>query len=200
MGCDCTKEDSRTKTLTENDEGNKINNADNKVNNKMVINANKKKVTVYENYKKENQKGLTILENVKEILPKDISKESIKDMVYNALGNTIVEDKSKFIKGVNITKEHAQTIIDVLYNIVHKKENEDENENENEKKPEDIVDNTSLKDVNVIIGFYDATEENVRKFMFKKKNPTDEEVKNALNQLTAGDVDAKILAIEIKDE
>ena len=43
MGCDCTKEDSRTKTLTENDEGNKINNADNKVNNKMVINANKKK-------------------------------------------------------------------------------------------------------------------------------------------------------------
>ena len=198
MGCDCTKEDSRTKTLTENDEGNKINNADNKVNNKMVINANKKKVTVYENYKKETQKGLTILENVKEILPKDISKESIKDMVYNALGNTIVEDKSKFIKGVNITKEHAQTIIDVLYNIVHKKENEDENENE--KKPEDIVDNTSLKDVNVIIGFYDATEENVRKFMFKKKNPTDEEVKKALNQLTAGDVDAKILAIEIKDE
>ena len=200
MGCDCTKEDSRTKTLTENDEGNKINNADNKVNNKMVINANKKKVTVYENYKKETQKGLTILENVKEILPKDISKESIKDMVYNALGNTIVEDKSKFIKGVNITKEHAQTIIDVLYNIVHKKENEDENENENEKKPEDIVDNTSLKDVNVIIGFYDATEENVRKFMFKNKNPTDEEVKKALNQLTAGDVDAKILAIEIKDE
>ena len=200
MGCDCTKEDSRTKTLTENDEGNKINNADNKVNNKMVINANKKKVTVYENYKKETQKGLTILENVKEILPKDISKESIKDMVYNALGNTIVEDKSKFIKGVNITKDHAQTIIDVLYNIVHKKENEDENENENEKKPEDIVDKTSLKDVNVIIGFYDATEENVRKFMFKKKNPTDEEVKKALNQLTAGDVDAKILAIEIKDE
>ena len=200
MGCDCTKEDSRTKTLTENDEGNKINNADNKVNNKMVINANKKKVTVYENYKKETQKGITILENVKEFLPKDISKENIRDMVYNALGNTIVEDKSKFIKGVNITKEHAQTIIDVLYNIVHKKENEDENENENEKKPEDIVDNTSLKDVNVIIGFYDATEENVRKFMFKKKNPTDEEVKKALTQLTAGDVDAKILAIEIKDE
>ena len=111
MGCDCTKEDSRTKTLTENDEGNKINNADNKVNNKMVINANKKKVTVYENYKKETQKGLTILENVKEILPKDISKESIKDMVYNALGNTIVEDKSKFI----ITLKNN---IHYIYNIL----------------------------------------------------------------------------------
>ena len=202
MGCDSTKEDSKSKEriVTENDGGNKLNKDENRGQNKMVINANKKKVTVNENYKKETQKGLTVLENVKEILPKDISKESIKDMVYNALGNTIVEDKSKFIKGVNLTKEHAQTIIDVLYNLVHKKENEDDNENENEKKPEDIVDNTTLKDVNVTIGFYDATEENVRKFMFKKKNPTDEEVKNALNQLTAGDVDAKILAIEIKDE
>ena len=106
---------------------------------------------------KKTQKGLTILENVKEFLPKDISKDNIKDMVYNALGNTIVEDKSKFIKGVNLTKEHAQTIIDVLYNIVHKNENVEE------------IDNTTLKNVNVSIGFYDATEENIRKFMFQKK-------------------------------
>ena len=63
----------------------------------MVINANKKKVVVNENYKKETQKCLTILENVKELLPKDISKDNIKDMVYKSLGNTIVEDKSKFI-------------------------------------------------------------------------------------------------------
>ena len=128
------------------------------------------------------------VENVKEFLPKNISKDNIKDMVYHALGNTIVEDKSKFIKGVNLTDEHAQVIVDILYNIVHKNENVEE------------IDNVSLKDINVTIGFYDATEENVRKFMFKKKQPTDEEVKNALNQLTAGDVDAKILAIEIKDE
>ena len=36
--------------------------------------------------------------------------------------------------------------------------------------------------------------------MFKNKNPTEEEVKKTLNQLTAGDVDTKILAIEIKNE
>ena len=185
MGCGCLKEGSNSKNITENSEEGKINN---KTNNGMVIKGNKKKVTVNKNYKKETQKGLTILENVKEILPKDISKENIKDMVYNALGNTIVKDKSKFIKGVNLTTEHAQTIIDVLYNIVHKNEKEEE------------IDNTSLKDINVSIGFYDATEENVRKFMFKKRNPTDEEVRNALNQITAGDVDAKILAIELKDE
>ena len=183
MGCGDTKEDRNPNVNTENAEETKLN----QNNNKMVIKGNKK-VTVTKNYKKEIQKGLTILENVKEFLPKDIKKENIKDMVYNALGNTIVEDKSKFIKGINLTNEHAQVIIDVLYNIVHKNEKEEE------------IDNTSLKDINVSIGFYDATEENVRKFMFKKKNPTDEEVRNALNQITAGDVDAKILAIELKDE
>ena len=97
---------------------------------------------------------------------------------------------------MNLTDEHAQKIVDVLFNIVHN----NENENEEETEKIDKIDNVSFKDINVTIGFYEATEENVRKFMFKKKDPTDEEVKNALNQLTAGDVDAKILAIEIKDE
>ena len=182
MGCSSANEEIRSNNGGEA-EGKKLNKNQDK---KMVINANKK-LTVSKSYKKETQKGLTILENVKEILPKDISKENIKDMVYNALGNTIV-DKSKFVKGVNLTDEHAQNIVDILYNIVHNNENLEQ------------IDNLSLKDINVTIGFYDATEENVRRFMFKKKNPTDEEVKNTLNQLTAGDVDAKILAIEIKDE
>jgi len=182
MGCSSANEEIKNNNSQETGEK-KLNKAQDK---KIVINANEK-VTVCKNYKKETQKGLTILENVKEILPKDISKDNIKDMVYNALGNTIV-DKSKFIKGVNLTDEHAQNIVDILYNIVHNNENLEQ------------IDNLSLKDINVTIGFYDATEENVRRFMFKKKNPTDEEVKNTLNQLTAGDVDAKILAIEIKDE
>ena len=182
MGCSSANEEIRNNNGGDTREK-KLNKTEDK---KMVINANKK-VSVNKNYKKETQKGLTILENVKEILPKDISKENIKDMVYNALGNTIV-DNSKFIKGVNLTDEHAQNIVDILYNIVHNNENLEQ------------IDNLSLKDINVTIGFYDATEENVRRFMFKKKNPTDEEVKNTLNQLTAGDVDAKILAIEIKDE
>ena len=191
MGCNCINE--KDQTYTEPPEGKNIiknevkNNKKDGSGNKNSINDGKK-VTIYKNFKKETQKGLTVLENVKELLPKNISKDNIKDMVYHALGNTIVEDKSKFIKGVNLTDEHAQVIVNVLYNIVHKNENVEE------------IDNISLKDINVTIGFYDATEENVRKFMFKKKQPTDEEVKNALSQLTAGDVDGKILAIEIKDE
>ena len=112
-------------------------------------------------------------------------------MVVNALGDTIVEDESKFIKGVNLTKAHVELIVDALFNIVTQTEEDENNEDDKYK---------DFKDINISIGFYDANEENVRKFMFKGKNPTDEQVKNTLNQLNSGEVDAKILAIELKDE
>ena len=195
MGCNTVVEEGKKNIVTENNhEANNINKTQNNPNTKLSINKknnSKEKVTIDENFKKETRKGLTILENVKEILPKDISKDNIREMVVNALGDTIVEDESKFIKGVNLTKAHVETIVDALFNIVTQTE---ENENIEDDRYKDF------KDINISIGFYDANEENVRKFMFKGKNPTDEQVKNTLNQLNSGEVDAKILAIELKDE
>ena len=195
MGCNTVVEEGKKNIVTENNhEANNINKTQNNPNTKLSINKknnSKEKVTIDENFKKETRKGLTILENVKEILPNDISKDNIRVMVVNALGDTIVEDESKFIKGVNLTKAHVETIVDALFNIVTQTE---ENENIEDDRYKDF------KDINISIGFYDANEENVRKFMFKGKNPTDEQVKNTLNQLNSGEVDAKILAIELKDE
>jgi hypothetical protein len=194
MGCNTVVEEDKKNIVTENNhEANNINKTQNNPNTKLSINKknnSKEKVTIDENFKKETRKGLTILENVKEILPNDISKDNIREMVVNALGDTIVEDESKFIKGVNLTKAHVETIVDALFNIVTQTE---ENENIEDDRYKDF------KDINISIGFYDANEENVRKFMFKGKNPTDEQVKNTLNQLNSGEVDAKILAIELKD-
>ena len=195
MGCNTVVEEGKKNIVTENNhEANNINKTQNNPNTKLSINKknnSKEKVTIDENFKKETRKGLTILENVKEILPNDISKDKIREMVVNALGDTIVEDESKFIKGVNLTKAHVETIVDALFNIVTQTE---ENENIEDDRYKDF------KDINISIGFYDANEENVRKFIFKGKNPTDEQVKNTLNQLNSGEVDAKILAIELKDE
>ena len=195
MGCNTVVEEDKKNIVTENNhEANNINKTQNNPNTKLSINKknnSKEKVTIDENFKKETRKGLTILENVKEILPNDISKDKIREMVVNALGDTIVEDESKFIKGVNLTKAHVETIVDALFNIVTQTE---ENENIEDDRYKDF------KDINISIGFYDANEENVRKFIFKGKNPTDEQVKNTLNQLNSGEVDAKILAIELKDE
>ena len=194
MGCNTVDEEGKKNIVTENNhEANNINKTQNNPNTKLSINKknnSKEKMTIDENFKKETRKGLTILENVKEILPNDISKDNIREMVVNALGDTIVEDESKFIKGVNLTKAHVETIVDALFNIVTQTE---ENENIEDDRYKDF------KDINISIGFYDANEENVRKFIFKGKNPTDEQVKNTLNQLNSGEVDAKILAIELKD-
>ena len=195
MGCNTVVEEGKKNIVTENNhEANNINKTQNNPNTKLSINKknnSKEKVTIDENFKKETRKGLTILENVKEILPNDISKDKIREMVVNALGDTIVEDESKFIKGVNLTKAHVELIVDALFNIVTQTEEDENNEDDKYK---------DFKDINISIGFYDANEENVRKFMFKGKNPTDEQVKNTLNQLNSGEVDAKILAIELKDE
>ena len=81
-------------------------------------------------------------------------------------------------------------IIDVLFKIVSENENVEKNEIEDQR----------LNDIKVNIGFYDANEENIRKFIFKDKNPTDEEVENILNQFNSGEAETKILAVEIEDE
>lgn len=141
-------------------------------------------------YKKKDYKGITILENVKTYFPENINRDEIKNIVYSATKNIIVKDKSKYLKGKNLTEEQVEGIIDVLYQILCKNENIENNE----------FDDKRLEDVKVNIGFYDANEDNIKRIMFKGKNPSDKEVEDMLNEVTSGDKNAKILAVECKDE
>ena len=145
---------------------------------------------INKNYKKRAYQGVTILENIKNYFPENIERDFIKDMVYNTLGQNIVKDESQFIKGKNLTVKQVDGIIDVIFKIVHENENVEKNEVEDER----------LKDVKVNIMFYDANEENIRKFIFKDKNPTDEEVENTLKQFNSGEEEVKILGVEILDK
>ena len=145
---------------------------------------------INKNYKKRAYQGVTILENIKNYFPENIERDFIKDMVYNTLGQNIVKDESQFIKGKNLTVKQVDGIIDVIFKIVHENENVEKNEVEDER----------LKDVKVNIMFYDANEENIRKFIFKDKNPTDEEVENTLRQFNSGEEEVKILGVEILDK
>ena len=154
----------------------------------FIVEGNDTKVS--KSYKKRTFKGLTILENVKQYFPENIERDYIKDMVINALGGNIVNDKSEYVRGKNLTKDQVEGIIDVLFKIVSENENVEKNEIEDQR----------LNDIKVNIGFYDANEENIRKFIFKGKNPTDEEVENTLNQFNSGEAETKILAVEIEDE
>ena len=56
-----------------------------------------------ESHKKKVYTGLTILENKKKYLPEDVSRDYIKQMVYNTLGNSLDEDSKKYVKRINFT-------------------------------------------------------------------------------------------------
>ncbi len=137
-------------------------------------------------YKKRTYEGLTILENIKEFIPEKTDRDYIKNMVYNCLSANIVKNESEYIKGKNFTHEQVEGIIDTLFKIVNENENVEINDIKDER----------LNDVNVKIGFYDANEENIKKFIFKGKNPTDEEVENMLDNFNSGNGGTKILEIE----
>ena len=140
-------------------------------------------------YKKRSCKGLTILENVKEYMPETISREEVKNMVYNALGNTIVKDKYEYVKGKNLTKDQVEVIIDLLLKTI----------TENENIEQEDFDDERFNDVKVNIGFYDVNVENVRRIIFREENPSEEEIENMLNEISGGNENTKLLAVELQD-
>ena len=140
-------------------------------------------------YKKRSCKGLTILENVKEYMPETISREEVKNMVYNALGNTIVKDKYEYVKGKNLTKDQVEIIIDLLLKTI----------TENENIEQEDFDDERFNDVKVNIGFYDVNVENVRRIIFREENPSKEEIENMLNEISGGNENTKLLAVELQD-
>ena len=140
-------------------------------------------------YKKRSCKGLTILENVKEYMPETISREEVKNMVYNALGNTIVKDKYEYVKGKNLTKDQVEVIIDLLLKTI----------TENENIEQEDFDDERFNDVKVNIGFYDVNVENVRRIIFREENPSKEEIENMLNEISGGNENTKLLAVELQD-
>ena len=142
-----------------------------------------------EAYKKRGCKGLTILENVKEFLPETITRDELKNMVYNCIGDSIVP-KSEYVKGKNLTKDQVEGIIDIVFKTVT-------DEEDNEEKD---YDDPRLNDVKVKIGFYDADKENIRKFFFRGKNPTDEEVETMLKNICGGNENTKLLALDLEDK
>ena len=136
-------------------------------------------------------KGLTILENVKHFFPEDINRNDIKIMIYKALENKIINNQLNYIKGKNLTKEQVEFIIDKIMEILNRNDDYEDNYN---------IEDDILGDLNIKIGFYDANAENVRKIIFNGKNPTDEEVEEALNNLNNGYENTQLLACEILDD
>ena len=63
---------------------------------------------------------------MKEYFPGDVTRDEIEEMVLSAVGDSLVKEIN-FKKGVNLTMEHAQAIIDLLYMNINETNNGDKN-------------------------------------------------------------------------
>ncbi len=147
--------------------------------------SQKKEIDDYKKDKVKSFKNIQILDNVKEYLPEDVSREEIEEMVLNAIGSNGI-DPSRYVKGKNLTKEHVEAIIDILYMTLIGRNNGDKNYEK------------LLEDVKLKIGFCDVNKESVKNIMFKGQNPTDEEIDQVLEQFKST-INPKLFVIELLD-
>ena len=145
------------------------------------------KESVNEEHKRKALTGMTILENVKEFIPEDVSRDYIKEMVENALGDSIERDITKYKKGKNFTPDQVEGIIDLLFNIVQKNEN-----------TENQVEDERLRGLKLKIGFYDLDRDILLKTVYKGRKPTEKELDDKIKELSGG-CNVKILMIEFQD-
>ena len=144
--------------------------------------------------KKSKYKGVTFVQNLKEFLPEDISREEVRTMVLNALSEYIVQNPKDYIKGKNLTKVQSEAIADIVYNRIVKNEDDDDNNEDIEK----IEKYKILDDVKVKIGMSDLNDKIVKKLFFKNREEvSNEEITRTKNNISQGSENVKVLLIEM---
>ena len=167
--------------------------------NKIEINRNliHRKST----FRKSQCNGIVIVDNLKNYLPENISKEEINEMVYNALEGCIVDDITKVIRGKTITKEQADAIANIVFDKVKCDKNDSDNEEEIKKDKFQRRKSrrySILNQVFVNVGMTDLTTDFLKKTVFKNKNPSEQQIENAMKNLSQGNGNVKVLTIELR--
>ena len=143
--------------------------------NKLI--GNKKERPKRKSCKKVVYKGVTVLENVMELIPSTVTRDEIKEMVNNSLESGIKGNKK-------LSESQVEGIIDMLTVVI--------SDNDNKK-----IDDKRLDDVKAIIGFYPVNEENVKKLFYKGQKPSETDVEDMVNKLSNDNEETNILVIEL---
>ena len=138
-------------------------------------------------YRKFKFNGITVIQNLKEYIPNDITKEEIREMVYNAFGEGLVDDDKYYIPGKTVTRKQANEIINLIESYIR----EDEIVSNLENK-------SILDGVNLVIDLVDLNKDIIKEKMFKGKNPSELQLENTLKNLSGGLSNIKILSIDFQ--
>ncbi len=135
------------------------------------------------NLKKSKINGITIVQKLKEYFPEDITLEEIKNLVFEAFGDLLVDDMSLYIPGQTVTYEQAEDLSYYIYNIIINKKNE------NEKL---------LEELKVKIDLVPLNKKLIKEKMFKGQDPSDKQVENIYQSYGGESNDMKVLTIEFQ--
>ena len=163
---------------------------------KNIFNDNGEKIPEYKVYARNNKKdkekkhlkksklnGIIIVENLKEYFPKDISRDEIQELVFEAFGDNIVEDDDLIIPGQTASYDQVLQLSDYVFNYIKG----------NEKK---MKENHALKNLNVKIDLVPLDKNLIKDKLYKGKDLSERQLDNAMDSYTGKKRDVKVLTIE----
>ena len=136
--------------------------------------GNKKERPKRKSCKKTVYKGVTILDNVMQLIPPTVTRDEIKEMVNNSFESGKSNKK--------LTPAQVEGIIDML--------TVSDSDNKN-------IDDKRLDDVKAVIGFYPVNKENIKNLFYKGQKPSETEVEDMVNRLSSDNEETNILVIEL---
>ena len=142
--------------------------------------------------RKENWNGVTLMKGIEECFSEDLTEDEILQLVEDALGESIVEDKKDQVPGT-ITSKQAKAIAHILYTKIRKKDDE-----EDDKSGDiDIKNHPELKGVNIKIGVSELTKDVIKNIMFNGQKVDDCQIDLTYANLTKDNNNLKALSIQI---
>ena len=164
---------------------NSLNSRNKIIKEKNVLNTSLNKKEKKE-FKKLEFNNITIIDNLSNYFPKNISKEEIKELVDQVLYGRIVEEQYEVIQGQNIAREQADALAQIIYEKITKEEEKISNNNYS------VLDN-----INVKIGMTELNKESIEKIFFQGYKITEIQNEIIMKNLTKGKKNVKVLYIEL---
>ena len=144
------------------------------------------------NINKQHCNGVTIMQGIEECFSEDLNEDEVYELVEEALGENIIDDKNFQYPG-SITSKQAKAIAKILYEKINKKDGDEDDKNEEI----DIKNYPQLKGVNVKIGVTQLTKDVIKDFMFGGQKVDKCQIDLAYANFTKDNDDIKALSIQI---
>ena len=134
-------------------------------------------------WKRYNYNGVIIVEGLKEYFPKDISRDEIQELIFEAFGDNIVEDDDLIIPGQTASYDQVLELSDYVFNFIKG----------NEKK---MKENRALKKLKVKVDLVPLNKKLINDKLFQGKDPSEKQLENTKKYISGNSKDVKVLAIE----